>query len=404
MNLTNEPVRDDACFAAAAGRAAALTVRIRHAEVIVCRAPLAQPVVTSFGAMRDRPAVLVRIEDRDGAHGFGEAWCNFPACGAEHRARLLAEVVLPLAMGRALAAPWSEHAQLGARLRVLALQTGEAGPLAQALAALDIALWDLAARRAGVPLARLLKPDAGAAVPVYASGLDPGAAPELIAASRAAGFSRFKVKVGFGRERDLAAVAAARAALGDGETLLLDANQAWDPASAAGMAAALEPFEPGWLEEPMPADAPASAWAALASATTIPLAAGENLRGDAAFRAALGDGALAVIQPDACKWGGVTGCLRVATETLAAGRRYCPHYLGGGIGLLASAHLLAASGGDGWLEVDVNPNPLREGLAQPHPAIRDGAMMLPAGAGLGVEPDPEVLRRFTVLRLDLAAD
>ncbi len=391
----------DACFAAA-GRAAA-GVELARAAVVVCRAPLAQPVVTSFGAMRERPAVLVRIEDRDGAHGWGEAWCNFPACGAEHRARLLAEVVLPLAMGRALAAPWSEHAQLEARLRVLALQTGEAGPLAQALAALDIALWDLAARRAGVPLARLLRPDAGTAVPVYASGLDPGAAPDLIAASRAAGFSRFKVKVGFGRERDRAAVAAARAALGDGETLLLDANQAWDPESAAGMAVALAAFGPGWLEEPLPADAPASAWQALARATSIPLAAGENLRGDAAFRAALADGALAVIQPDACKWGGVTGCFRVAGETLAAGRRYCPHYLGGGIGLLASAHLLAAAGGDGWLEVDVNPNPLREGLAQPFPAIRDGMAALPAGPGLGVAPDAEVLRRFTVLRLDVDA-
>ncbi|HSO05884.1 MAG TPA: mandelate racemase/muconate lactonizing enzyme family protein [Pelomicrobium sp.] len=404
MTAPSRPVGDNACFAAAAGHAAALRLHLVRADVVVCRAPLAQPVVTSFGAMRDRPAVLVRIEDRDGAHGWGEAWCNFPACGAEHRARLLAEAVLPAALGRALASPWALHAELEARLRVLALQTGEPGPLAQALAALDIALWDLAARRAGVPLARLLRPDAPAAVPVYASGLDPDAAPGLIASSRAAGFSRFKVKVGFGRDRDLSAVAAARTALREGETLLLDANQAWDPATAAGMARALEAHAPAWLEEPLPADAPASAWAALARATTIPLAAGENLRGDTAFRAALADGAIAVIQPDACKWGGVTGCFRVASEALAAGRRYCPHYLGGGIGLLASAHLLAAAGGDGWLEVDVNPNPLREGLAQPFPVIRDGTAALPAGPGLGVAPDAGVVRRFTVLRLDLAAN
>lgn len=399
MTLTTRPAGDDACFTPADGRAAVLRLQILRAEVLVCRAPLAQPVVTSFGAMGERPAVLVRIEDRDGAHGWGEAWCNFPACGAEHRARLLAEVVLPAALGRPLPAPWALHAQLEARLRVLALQTGEAGPLAQALAALDIALWDLAARRAGVPLARLLRSDAPAAVPVYASGLDPDAAPQRIAASRAAGFSRFKMKVGFGRDRDLAAVAAARTALHERETLLLDANQAWDPETAAAMASALEAHAPAWLEEPLPADAPASAWQALARATPIPLAAGENLRGDAAFRAALEDGALAVIQPDACKWGGVTGCFRVATATRAAGRRYCPHYLGGGVGLLASAHLLAAAGGDGWLEVDVNPNPLREGLARPFPAIRDGAMPLPADAGLGVAPDPEVLRRYTVLRI-----
>ncbi|MFZ5559077.1 MAG: mandelate racemase/muconate lactonizing enzyme family protein [Pseudomonadota bacterium] len=388
----------------AANRAAAPLRRIARAEVIVCRAPLAQPVVTSFGAMRDRPAVLLRLEDGDGVQGWGEAWCNFPACGAEHRARLLAQVVLPMVLGRALPAPDAVHADLETRLRVLALQTGEPGPLAQTLAALDIALWDLAARRAGLPLARLLRADAPASVPVYASGIDPGQASELIAVSRAAGFARFKMKVGFGRERDLSAVAAARAALRDGETLLLDANQAWDLDAALALASALEPHRPGWIEEPLAADAPLADWQALARSTSIPLAAGENIRGAAAFADALGSAALAVVQPDACKWGGVSGCLRVAQAARAAGRRYCPHYLGGGIGLLASAHLLAAAGGDGWLEVDVNPNPLRDGLAQPFPAIRDGCMALPAGAGVGVEPDPDVLRRYTVLRLDLAAD
>jgi L-alanine-DL-glutamate epimerase-like enolase superfamily enzyme len=385
-------------LAGAASRIAPATA-IARAEVIVCRAPLERPVVTSFGAMRQRPAVLVRIEDGDGAHGWGEAWCNFPACGAEHRARLLAQTVLPLALGRALPSPWAVHGELEARLRVLALQTGEAGPLAQALAALDIALWDLAARRAGLPLARLLRADAPASVPVYASGIDPGAAPALIGASRAAGFGRFKMKLGFGRERDLAAVSAVRAALATGETLLLDANQAWDLEAATGMAAALAPHAPAWLEEPLAADAPLADWQALASATSIPLAAGENLRGAPAFADALRGGALAVIQPDACKWGGVSGCFGVALETLAAGRRYCPHYLGGGIGLLASAHLLAAAGGDGWLEVDVNPNPLREGLAQPFPVIGGGRLTLPAGAGIGAEPDPGALEAHAVLRL-----
>ena len=78
---------------------------------------------------------------------------------------------------------------------------------------------------------------------------------------------------------------------------------------------------------------------------------------------------MAVVQPDVAKWGGISGCLPVARRVVAARRRYCPHYLGGGIGLLASAHLLAAVGGDGLLEVDCNPNPLREGLAEPFPAL-----------------------------------
>ena len=66
------------------------------------RWPVRVPVRTSFGTMHDRPAVLVRVEDAEGAHGWGEAWCNFPSCGAEHRARLIETVLAPLLVGRAL--------------------------------------------------------------------------------------------------------------------------------------------------------------------------------------------------------------------------------------------------------------------------------------------------------------
>ena len=85
---------------------------------------------------------------------------------------------------------------------------------------------------------------------------------------------------------------------------------------------------------------------------------GENIAGREAFATAFTEGVLNVIQPDAAKWGGITGCIAVAREAIAAKRTYCPHYLGGGIGLVASAHLLAACNG-GWLEVDSNDNPLR---------------------------------------------
>src|SRR3546814_2737114 len=74
----------------------------------------------------------------------------------------------------------------------------------------------------------------------------------------------------------------------------------------------------------------------------IRLAGGENLRGETAFGAAIDAGDLSLIQPDVAKWGGVSGCLAVARRALAAGRVYCPHYLGGGIGLAASAHLRSA--------------------------------------------------------------
>ena len=129
---------------------------IGRLEAWVLRWPAATPVHTSFGTMQDRPAVLVRVEDAEGAHGWGEAWCNFPACGAEHRARLIETVLAPLVVGRAFASPAAAYAEMTHKTAVLALQSGEPGPIAQAIAGVDIAMHDLAARRAGLPLWRHL--------------------------------------------------------------------------------------------------------------------------------------------------------------------------------------------------------------------------------------------------------
>ena len=159
-----------------------LPAALARIEAHVLRWPVRVPVRTSFGTMRDRPAVLVRVEDADGAHGWGEAWCNFPSCGAEHRARLVETVLAPLLVGHRFDSPREAWTTLSAQTAVLALQSGEPGPIAQAIAGIDIALHDLAARRAGRPLWRQLTSNAGRGVgavgdagrvPVYASGINP---------------------------------------------------------------------------------------------------------------------------------------------------------------------------------------------------------------------------------------
>src|SRR6478672_6166071 len=187
-------------------------------DVHVLRWPV--PVRTSFGVMHDRPAVLVRVEDDEGAFGWGEAWCNFPACGAEHRARLIETLLAPLVVGRSFRSPRAAFDELSARTAVLAIQSGEPGPIAQAIAGIDIALHDLAARRAGLPLWRHLRDDAGAPsakaatgeVPVYASGINPERPGDIVAALREDGHTAFKLKVGFGAARDLDNLAAVRGA------------------------------------------------------------------------------------------------------------------------------------------------------------------------------------------------
>jgi len=371
-------------------------IAIRRVTARVYRCPLQSPVTTSFGVMRDRPMVLIEVEDRDGATGWGEAWCNFPAVGAEHRARLIDSVLAPLLTARTFASPEQAFAHLTAATEVLALQSSEPGPFAQAIAGLDIALWDLAARRVGEPLWRHLEAGASPSVRVYASGLNPDRPEAMAARKRAAGYDAFKLKIGFGRERDVANLKALRETLGPGVRLMVDANQGWDLEAAKTMASALTPFGLEWLEEPLRTDRPWSEWTGLKRVCAVPLAAGENIAGRAAFDAALAAGALAVVQPDIAKWGGISACRPVARAVRAAGRRYCPHFLGGGIGLLASAHLLAAVGGDGLLEIDANPNPLREMLCGPLASVTDGKALLGAAVGLGVVPDLVALKPFAV--------
>ncbi|KTT18846.1 mandelate racemase/muconate lactonizing enzyme family protein [Pseudacidovorax intermedius] len=378
--------------------AAPTDLRLERIEAFVFRAPADPPVQTSFGIMRDRPALLLRAIADDGAEGWGEVWCNFPTVGAEHRARMALTYLPPLACGPQWASPQACFEALTAKLAVLAIQCGEPGPLAQIVAGLDIALWDLLGRRHGLPVWKLLAPDlaAPAPVPLYASGLNPTGPEKLAAAKRAEGYRAFKLKVGFGAERDEANLVALREVIGAESPLMVDANQAWDLDEAIAAGRRMARHDLGWLEEPVRADTSLADWARLAREQPLPLAGGENLAGPDAFDAHIAAEGLAIVQPDLGKWGGFSGCLAVGRRTLAQGKRFCPHWLGAGIGLTASFHLKAAVGGPGYVEVDANPNPLRDLLATPVFALEEGAVQLGTMPGLGVQPDLGAAQVFRI--------
>ncbi|MHC2681993.1 D-galactarolactone cycloisomerase [Bradyrhizobium diazoefficiens] len=343
---------------------------VRSIEGVCFRYPLATPVVTSFGKMLNRPAVFVRVVDEDGVEGWGEAWSNFPAPGAEHRARLINEVLAPGLVGRKLENPAQAFEVLSKGTEVLALQCGEPGPFAQAISGIDLALWDLFARRRNLPLWRLLGGQSSK-IKVYASGINPGGAAQTAEAALKRGHRALKLKVGFGAETDIANLSALLTIVGAG-MLAADANQGWSVDQALEMLPRLSEFNLRWLEEPIRADRPREEWRKLRANAKMPIAAGENISSVEDFEAALGDDVLGVIQPDIAKWGGLTVCVELARQILRVGKTFCPHYLGGGIGLLASAHLLAAVGRDGWLEVDANDNPLRDLFCGPVADVRGG--------------------------------
>jgi D-galactarolactone cycloisomerase len=365
---------------------------IRSVRAFGYRHPLTTPVITSFGRMADRPAVFVRVEDTDGNFGWGEVWCNFPAPGAEHRVRLVNEVLSPALAGFEAREPSAAFERLTQGTSVLALQSGEAGPFAQSIAGIDLAVWDLFSRRENVPLWKLLG-GAQRRIKVYASGINPVGAERTAEAALGRGYRALKLKIGFDPEGDRANLAALWRLVGEG-MLATDVNQGWTIKQALELAPQLEPFGLAWLEEPIRADRPRHEWKQLHKAIRFPLAAGENIASQAGFAEVLSEEVLGVVQPDIAKWGGLSVCAGIARDILKSGKMFCPHYLGAGIGLLASAHLLAGVGGDGLLEVDGNENPLRDRFCGPVLNVRDGMIELGDQAGLGIVPDLASIEQY----------
>ena len=368
------------------------TFTVRSAQAFCYRYPLSTPVVTSFGRMVNRPAVFVRVEDTDGNTGWGEVWSNFPSNGAEHRARLVNEVLAPAMTGIAVSEPLQIFEKLTLGTSVLALQCGEPGPFAQAIAGIDLAVWDLYARRRETALWKLLG-GARQQIKVYASGINPTGSQQMAESALARGHRALKLKIGFEPASDRANLVSLRDLVGNG-MLAADANQAWSIEEALEAVPELSEFNLAWLEEPIRADRPWQEWQALRKVAAVPLAAGENIASRDGFRQVLADDVLRVVQPDIAKWGGLTECGAAARDILKSGKMFCPHYLGGGIGLLASAHLLAGAGGDGLLEVDSNDNPLRDRFCGAVANVHDGTITLGDDPGLGIEPDLASIEQY----------
>ncbi|MGY2849621.1 hypothetical protein BSN85_14030 [Bradyrhizobium brasilense] len=365
-----------------------MSIKIARIEAFLFRADVKEPVKTSFGSIPRRSVLLLRVEDKDGAHGWGEIWCNFPPFSADNKMRLLETIICPAALSGSYHDPSDAWHVLSVRTHRWALQGAEPGPFAACLGGLDLALWDLVARREKKTLRSMLcGRQTAESIAAYASGLNPDTAQETVSRCRETGFRAFKVKVAFGTAVDERVVSGLARNLRDGEQLMVDANQGWDLAEARRSVPLLGEYGLGWIEEPIAADRPSSEWAELALLSPVPLAGGENVMGYDAFASLIERGHHGVVQPDMLKWGGVTGAYAVGRRAVKMGRSYCPHWLGSGVGLLAAAQVLAAVGGPGMLEHDVMENPLREALSQPFPRVKDGLFPLPDEPGLGIEPD-----------------
>lgn len=344
----------------------------------------------ALGAMPTRPALLIRLADRQGCTGWGEVWANFPPRANLHKAHLVEDVIAPALVGFTLVDPREAGAYLRARLSTYFLHIGQERVFEHILAGLDIALWDLALRSAGRSFAAHM--GIAPRARCYASSINRGDPEETLALHAGLGQGHFKLKLGFGDEEDCAFAARAARACPPGARLMVDSNQSWDSARAAAMLKRLEPVDLLFAEEPIPANAPLAEWEALARSGETPLAAGENLYGAAEFLA-MADAGVAYLQPDVAKWGGVSGALDLARR-LPDGVRLWPHFMGTAVGQVAALSVSAAVGEGSVCEMDVNANPLRTGLCGDVLSVEAGRIGLPAAPGLVAPPLPAALENY----------
>lgn len=356
---------------------------------------------SSLGSMPTRNGLLVQVTTSDGVVGWGEAWCNFPPRGNLSRMHLVEDVFAPALLGCAFGNYENCRPELESKLDRLARHTGETGPFSHCIAAFDTALADIAARQSELSLSDFLRSGADTRVPVYASTPDVSKLDTSVEEILANGHKATKLKIGYDRKRDLLLLQKFREIVGQRLAVMVDANQNWSLGEAMEMAAAVSDFGVKFIEEPLAADAPKSDWAELAASSAIPIAAGENIPSATAFRDFAQSGGLSVLQPDVAKWGGVSGTYQVGCEARSSGLTCAMHYMGTAVGLAASAHVLAAIGGDGPMELDANPNPLRTDLGEIDLSVSEGQMNRPQGAGIGFVPDPRALKDLTIASVDL---
>ncbi|MEM7443254.1 MAG: mandelate racemase/muconate lactonizing enzyme family protein [Pseudomonadota bacterium] len=350
------------------------------------RAPIKTPRRNAFGVQTARHALFVELTLADGTTGWGEAFCNWPHFAALHRARIVEDVLAPLVSDRGFFSPEHLWHQLAAKTASLSIQCAEPGPFHSAIAAVEIAAWNAVAQGQGRSLADIL--GGGLSEPIaYASGLTGGTLETTVPRLIEAGWTAFKLKVGFGRDQDEAAVGHLRQLVGPGATIMVDANMAWDLPQAGEAVGWLADYDVRWIEEPISAEQPGDAWRRLADSSSVPLAAGENHRGIEAFEALIGAG-IGIIQPDPVKWGGLSNLLRIARMCSGCNVTFAPHFLGGGVGLEATFALAKASGA-GFVEIDVTENPLRDAIWEPE---HDGGAF-PCFGSQGA-PDPARLAGF----------
>lgn len=371
--------------------------------------PMSDPVPperrhrTDSGTKMKSDATLILVETDSGLTGMGAALGSPPVVAAIVEHELAPEVIgeNPLFSERIY-----EKMYNGSRVQP-ALERGvpqpevsrRSGMAMEAIAGVDIAIWDVKAQALGIPVYQALGAVRSQVRGYGSGGWAPGDEAEAELGGYAAkGFSAVKMRVvgrdGFSIENCVRRVAAARRGIGPNVELMVDAHGSLEVAVAIKLARALEPYDIAWFEEPVSPENH-SGQGEVRRATTIPIASGEREFSRYGFQSLLKHGAIDIAQPDVARAGGFTEIRRIAALTSAHDVRLAPHAWGSGILFAASIHTAMSAANCHILEVSQGYMPMMyELFNEPFDVRPDGTVHAPERPGLGFTLRADALERF----------
>ena len=379
-------------------------MKITAVRAHVLRAPLAQPFAFSQGWVASRGATLVEVETDAGLTGWGEALCQglqppeIAASAIEHALQSLVVGADPL-----------QIEPLWHRMYHHTRDYGQKGAVIGAISALDIALWDIAGKARGAPVAELLGGFFRERVQAYATGFyrirgqrEAERLAQEAESHLANGFRALKIKLGFGIDDDLAVMEKMKDLKNDCE-VMIDTNHAYGVADAIRLGRGIEQlgFKLRWYEEPVVQE-DREGCAEVRRALATPIAAGENEYTLFGFRELFAGRCVDIAQPDLCIAGGFTGCRHIVALAHAHGVQVNPHVWGSAVGQAASLQFIAAIpvanhslfAAEPLLEFDTSSHPFREHLTDQPLRQRGGWVEIPRRPGLGIEVERKTLEKY----------
>lgn len=365
-------------------------MKVESVQTAVYRIPPSTPWEDASGPVPVKEWILAEVETDRGVRGIG--WSYTVGYGGTAIKVLIDDYLAPLVIGEdplLVPAIWE-------KLRWAVRGIGREGISSLALAALDVALWDTAAKIQGQPLHRVLG-SLRNEVPVYASGIDLSRPIddllEQVEEHLCSGYEAIKIKVGkVDPIEDAERVRAVRKLIGPSRQLMVDANQKWTVAEALRRVKMFNESDVSWVEEPLMAD-DLEGYGHLRSRLHVPIAMGETLWSQRRFAEYIKRGVCDVVQADVARVGGITEWMRIAAVAESANLPMAPHGL-----MEISVHVLCAVPNSLFLEHQIGGSLTEMGIIEVPISPSKGYLTAQHEPGHGVQFDHTALSKYRVVK------